>query len=73
LDEFHRYLSVLSDLGALPAKGSRMLDFGCGRGELIRQASAAGYEAHGCDFASEVDGDQTDIAGLFLRSSSTLP
>jgi SAM-dependent methyltransferase len=57
MDEFHRYLAVLADLDAMPAKGSRVLDFGCGRGELVRQARAAGYEAYGCDFAAELAGN----------------
>jgi len=31
----------------------RLLDFGCGRGGLVRSLIAAGYDAYGCDLAGE--------------------
>ena len=28
---------------------ARVLDFGCGRGELVQQLRERGYDAYGCD------------------------
>lgn len=35
--------------------GGRLLDVGCGEGEFLRQAVAAGFDAEGCDFGLRRD------------------
>lgn len=35
----------------------RVLDFGCGRGDAVREFLRRGWDAYGCDFASELDPD----------------
>lgn len=43
------YQAVLGDLGVRLTAGCTLLDFGCGDGELVREALAAGIDAYGCD------------------------
>jgi SAM-dependent methyltransferase len=44
---------LLRDLFELPP-GARVLDIGCGKGDLARRLRSAGYEAHGADFAASL-------------------
>jgi SAM-dependent methyltransferase len=45
----HLHLNMLQELGhTLPAQ-SRVLDFGCGSGEMVSAYRAAGHDAFGCD------------------------
>lgn len=43
-----------AELGSRLAGGSRILDLGCGTGDLTRQLAAAGFRATGCDIAPEM-------------------
>lgn len=43
-----------AELGSRLAEGSRVLDLGCGTGDLARQLAAAGFRATGCDIAPEM-------------------
>jgi ubiquinone/menaquinone biosynthesis C-methylase UbiE len=52
--------NILTDCGFQPALGMRVLDLGCGNGELVREWLDHGYEAYGCDFDFK-DGDQVSI------------
>jgi SAM-dependent methyltransferase len=45
--ELHR--SILRELGHVPKAGARVLDFGCGAGQMVEEYCAAGYDAYGCD------------------------
>ena len=47
----HRQLhqNILKELGHALEPGARVLDFGCGAGNMVEEYCAAGYEAFGCD------------------------
>lgn len=45
--ELHR--NILRELGHTLETGARVLDFGCGAGNMVEEYCAAGYEAFGCD------------------------
>ena len=40
---------ILRELGYALEPGARVLDFGCGAGNMVEEYCAAGYEAFGCD------------------------
>jgi SAM-dependent methyltransferase len=43
---------AIRELTCLPPSGEvRVLDFGCGSGELVERLIQSGYDAHGCDIA----------------------
>lgn len=42
-------IHMLQDLGFMLKKNMRILDFGCGKGELVRAFLALGYDAYGVD------------------------
>src|SRR5882762_3131454 len=41
--------NVLHELGHTLGPGARVLDFGCGAGNMVEEYCAAGYDAFGCD------------------------
>jgi ubiquinone/menaquinone biosynthesis C-methylase UbiE len=41
--------NILRELGHALEPGARVLDFGCGAGDMVDEYRAAGYEAFGCD------------------------
>ena len=41
--------NILGELGHTLAPGARVLDFGCGAGNMVEEYCAAGYDAFGCD------------------------
>ena len=41
--------NILRELGHALEPGARVLDFGCGAGNMVEEYRAAGYEAFGCD------------------------
>jgi SAM-dependent methyltransferase len=41
--------NLLRELGHTLEPGARVLDFGCGAGNMVEEYCAAGYEAFGCD------------------------
>ena len=43
-----------TELGSRLTRGSRVLDLGCGTGNLTRQLAASGFRATGCDIAPEM-------------------
>lgn len=43
-------LGVIRDLGYKLDPAARILDLGCGRGNLVREYRLNGYQAYGCDF-----------------------
>ena len=45
--ELHR--NILRELGHTLEPGARVLDFGCGAGNMVDEYCAAGYDAFGCD------------------------
>lgn len=45
--ELHR--NILNELGHTLGAGARVLDFGCGAGNMVEEYCAAGYDAFGCD------------------------
>jgi SAM-dependent methyltransferase len=42
-------LGIIRDLGLALAPDASILDFGCGRGELVAELRRLGYQAFGCD------------------------
>jgi SAM-dependent methyltransferase len=68
-DHFQR---LLADAGHPLAKSSVILDFGCGKGGLVRAFSEAGFNAFGCDFAFEMS-EQTDQMRALDESPYRIP
>jgi SAM-dependent methyltransferase len=52
---FNVYSNMLKSLGHPLSPSTRILDFGCGSGELVKSAYETGLDAYGCDidFSSE--------------------
>jgi len=50
-----------------PEKNIHVLDFGCGRGEVIRLLRRAGYAAFGCDVFYEGGSAKEDVSDLITR------
>lgn len=46
-----QFLNIVSDLGCELNERSRVLDFGCGNGNIVNEYSLKGYQAFGCDIA----------------------
>jgi len=47
--EMELILSIAADTGCAPKNGARVLDFGCGAGELVRCFLDQGFDAYGAD------------------------
>lgn len=47
---FDVFRSILSDLGVPLRPSTQLMDFGCGKGNLVRSALSQGIDAYGCDF-----------------------
>jgi ubiquinone/menaquinone biosynthesis C-methylase UbiE len=41
--------AILGDAADAPTPGARVLDLGCGNGDLVQQWLDLGFDAHGCD------------------------
>jgi len=56
----HRELhgAILRELGHALAPGARILDYGCGAGDMVDEYCAAGYDAFGCDIRLEVQSER---------------
>lgn len=52
------FCTVAAEKGCQVPDGSRVLDFGCGRGSLVRAFRAAGFDAAGCDIVLEKPADE---------------
>lgn len=52
------YASILTDLGTPLTPRVTLLDFGCGSGGLVKDASGRGIDAYGCDI--DFDGGSND-------------
>ena len=50
------YDRILADLSALLPAAGRLLDLGCAAGYFMQRAERAGFEAHGTDLATWVEG-----------------
>jgi len=49
------FARAMREFGALgPGASARVLDFGCGNGEMVEALSALGFEAYGCDFGERL-------------------
>jgi SAM-dependent methyltransferase len=55
--EVRMYQRILSRVGAPLQPDQKVLDFGCGRGEVVEEFLSEGYDAFGCDIelARETD------------------
>jgi SAM-dependent methyltransferase len=51
-------LRILKRAGVRLPAGATVLDFGCGKGELVGAWRDAGFDAHGCDLAVELGGGE---------------
>lgn len=47
--QVEKILGIANELGAGIGPGAAVLDFGCGRGRLVRELRARGYRSCGCD------------------------
>lgn len=47
----HVQLAILADAGFPAPEGARILDLGCGNGNMVAEYRRAGYRAYGCDLA----------------------
>jgi SAM-dependent methyltransferase len=46
------YTDILAALGRGLPRGARVLDLGCGEGELVAELRREGWDAHGCDLTA---------------------
>lgn len=49
MDRFDAFLKMLARLGTQMSEQTRLLEFGCGEGELVAAAAQHGIDAYGCD------------------------
>jgi SAM-dependent methyltransferase len=54
--ELHR--NLLRELGHKLEAGARILDYGCGSGDMVAEYCAAGYDAFGCDIRLERESER---------------
>jgi len=54
--ELHR--NILGELGHTLAPSARVLDYGCGSGDMAEEYSAAGFDAFGCDIRLAQESDK---------------
>ncbi|MCW1959907.1 MAG: class I SAM-dependent methyltransferase [Mycobacterium sp.] len=65
MDRFGAYVSILESQGIAVSASTKILDFGCGDGGLVKSAISRGLDAYGCDIDfSQVWLDQELLAGL---------
>jgi ubiquinone/menaquinone biosynthesis C-methylase UbiE len=55
----HVQIAILEDAGFRVPEGAKILDLGCGNGNLVAEYRRAGYRAYGCDLAFK-PGPNTD-------------
>ena len=53
MTQFAKYRNVLADLGVPIRDAAVVMDFGCGDGQIVKEAMQEGFEAYGCDFPME--------------------
>lgn len=51
ISRHQQFLGVLSEAGFVVAPSTRILDLGCGAGNLVMEFKQNGYDAYGCDLA----------------------
>lgn len=61
---FDTFARILASLGTPLEPRMKLLDFGCGGGELTRAALRRGFDAYGCDIAFAVWLDTKELAQL---------
>jgi ubiquinone/menaquinone biosynthesis C-methylase UbiE len=66
---FQVFSNMLQSQGVALTPNTRILDFGCGSGELVKAAHEAGLDAYGCDFNFESEWIHQDTLAE-LRSSN---
>lgn len=64
--ELHR--NILRELGHELAPRARILDYGCGAGDMVDEYLAAGYDAFGCDI--RLDGESERLQPINANDSS---
>ena len=62
--------NLLRELGHTLEPGARVLDFGCGAGNMVEEYCAAGYEAFGCDLRP---GSESERLRLIDAETHLLP
>ncbi len=48
------FARAMREFGTLTGASARVLDFGCGNGEMVEAFRALGFEAYGCDFGERL-------------------
>ena len=71
-------LSMLSDAGFVVPPGAKILDLGCGNGNVVAEYRRAGYRAYGCDLAFKPGPNVEELSSkgyirLIDRASYRLP
>ena len=74
-----RVARFMAALSVPPAEGGKVLDFGCGTGEIAAAASSGGWQVDGCDISSrmiaacEARPDGAGVVWHALAPSTPLP
>jgi SAM-dependent methyltransferase len=68
LEDDHDYICgwqqrILSRVGVPLPRGAKVLDFGCGKGQLVEAWQSARFDAYGCDLTGEL-GDGTRLTAI---------
>ncbi|MEW5755877.1 MAG: class I SAM-dependent methyltransferase [Pseudomonadota bacterium] len=65
------FVQVLRDLGHDTERNAKILDFGCGNGDLVRELKESGFDTYGCDIDFEKYKDVNELlsAGIVRKIS----
>lgn len=69
---FDLFRRILSDAGAPLRPAMKLMDFGCGGGELVQAALSQGLDAYGCDFYDVKYSRESSAVGAELRETNRL-
>jgi SAM-dependent methyltransferase len=70
--KFQTFISVLRDLGAIQPN-MKLLDFGCGDGQLVQAALDQCFDAYGCEFINEAFTRDESLLHKMVAAKRVLP